>query len=152
MSEQGISEQKQSGIDGERFAIELARLASDDKCSEVVVLDVRGLSQITDYLVIASGTSDRQEMTVLSHAQEYAESVGQRALGVHRDTSATWLLADFVSVVLHVFEPNTRANYDLEMLWGDARRVKWERDGTPAPVDRNRAGLTADDIPDSKGR
>ena len=43
------------------------------------------------------------------------------------DDRASWLLADFVDVIVHVFEPNTRAHYDLEMLWGDAPRLEWER-------------------------
>jgi ribosome-associated protein len=52
------------------------------------------------------------------------------------------VIADFVDVVVHLFEPNTRAYYDLEMLWGDAPRVVWEREGD----DRNRAGLRRDDV------
>ena len=113
----------------EQFAIELARLFADDKCTQVVVLDVRGLSPITDYLVIASGTSDRQMRSVLDHAGELAEERGVSPFSVGKDTGAHWLIADFVDVVTHIFEPNTRAHYDLEMLWGDAREVDWARPG-----------------------
>jgi len=115
--------------DAEHFAIELARLFSDDKCTQVVVLDVRGLSPITNYLVIASGTSERQMRSVLDHAVELAEQSGVAAHGLTRDAGAHWLIADFVDVVAHLFEPNTRAHYDLEMLWGDARNVAWPRPG-----------------------
>ncbi len=120
------------------FAIEAARMLDDDKCTDIVVLDVSGLSHITDYLVIGTGTSERQMRSVILHVQELGEEQGFRAFRSSADDRATWLLADFVDVVVHVFEPNTRAHYDLEMLWGDAGRVEWARKGSRA---RNRAGL-----------
>lgn len=127
---------------GEAFAVETARLLSDDKCTDVVVLDVRGLSQVTDFLVIGSGTSDRQMHSVIMHVEELGQRHGQRLFRSNRDDRATWLLADFSDVIVHLFEPNTRAHYDLEMLWGDAKRPAWERRGKDS---RNRAGLSADD-------
>ena len=109
------------------FAVEIARLAHDDKCEDVLLLDVRGLSQITDYLVIASGTSERQMRSVLDHLKELGDATGHVAFRTNADQGGTWLLTDFVDVVVHVFEPNTRAHYDLEMLWGDAPRIDWRR-------------------------
>jgi ribosome-associated protein len=109
------------------FAIEAARLASDDKCTNVMLLDVRGLSQIADFILIASGTSDRQMRSVLDHIDELGGKTGFSMLRSNTDERATWLLADFVDVIVHLFEPNTRAHYDLEMMWGDAPRVEWER-------------------------
>lgn len=129
------------------FAIEVARSCRDDKCEDVLVLDVRELSQVTDYIVLASGTSDRQMRSVLRHVQELGDRQGMQAFRSHADERATWLLADFVDVVVHLFEPNIRAHYDLEMLWGDAPRVAWER---PDQVDRDRAGLTAGGARDAK--
>lgn len=109
------------------FAVEVARLAHDDKCEDVLLLDVRGLSQITDFLVLASGTSDRQMRAVLEHVKKLGDSTGHPSFRTNTDQGGTWLLADFVDVVVHVFEPNTRAHYDLEMLWGDAPRLDWRR-------------------------
>jgi|RhiMethySRZTD1v2_1073278.scaffolds.fasta_scaffold2374105_1 ribosome-associated protein len=109
------------------FAIESARLLADDKCEDVLVLDVRGISQITDFIVIGTGTSERQMRSTLSHLDDLGAEHGFNAFGTSDDSRATWLLADFVDVVVHVFEPNTRAHYDLEMLWGDSKRVPWER-------------------------
>lgn len=109
------------------LAVELARLFQDDKCTDVVVLDVRGVSPLTDFLVIGSGTSERQMASVLDHAVELVEQRGGEAFGVTKDPGTLWLIADFVDVVAHLFEPNTRAVYDLEMLWGDAKRVQWQR-------------------------
>ena len=121
------AEARERGGPSEELAIEIARLFHDDKCTEVVVLDVRGMSPLTDYLVVGSGTSERQMASVLDHAVEIVEKRGGRAFGVTKDAGTLWLIADFVDVVAHLFEPNTRAVYDLEMLWGDARRVEWER-------------------------
>ncbi len=119
------------GAGGRAFAIEAARIARDDKCEHVLVLDVTTLSQVTDFLVIASGTSDRQMASVLQHIVELARERGFEPFGRDCDASSTWLLADYVDVVVHLFEPNTRAHYDLEMLWGDAPRVPWEPDDAP---------------------
>lgn len=109
------------------FAIEAARMLADDKCDEVLVLDVRTLSQVTDYIVLGSGTSERQMGSAIAHVQDMGAQRGYDAFGTSSDTAAAWVLADFVHVVVHLFEPNTRAHYDLEMLWGDAPRVDWAR-------------------------
>jgi ribosome-associated protein len=117
--------------DAREFAIEAARLLADDKCEDVIVLDVRKVSQVSDYIVIGSGTSERQMRSVLSHVEDMGQETGFTAFRTTDDDRATWLLADFVHVVVHVFEPNTRAHYDLEMLWGDADRIPWERSSRP---------------------
>jgi ribosome-associated protein len=115
------------------FAIEAARLAADDRCEDVIVLDVRQLSQVTDYLIIGSGTSERQMRAVLHHVEDLGAEMGFPAFRSSVDERASWLLADFVDVVVHIFEPNTRAHYDMEMLWGDAARVPWERPADERP-------------------
>lgn len=117
------------------FAVACARLLRDDKCQHIVVLDVRGLSEVTDYVLVASGTSDRQMNAALDDVSELGESHGRTAFRTSKDDRSTWLLADFVDVVIHLFEPNTRAYYDLEMLWGDAAKVNWRRPGDPANPD-----------------
>lgn len=109
------------------FAIEVARLLHDDHCEDVLIYDVRGLSPITDYLVIASGTSDRQIQAVASHVSDLAQQHGMSRFGTDRDEAATWLVLDFVEVMVHLFEPTTRAHYDLEMMWGDAPQISWRR-------------------------
>jgi ribosome-associated protein len=120
------------------FAVEAARLIRDDKCEDVVVLDVNRHSQVTDYLIIGSGTSERQMRSVLQHVEELGAKRGFNAFRSHTDERSTWLLLDFVDVVVHLFEPNIRAHYDLETLWSDAKRVDWER---PDQMKRDRAGL-----------
>jgi ribosome-associated protein len=127
-----------SSSDTLSFAIEAARMVRDDKCEDVVLLDVRELSQVTDYIIIASGSSDRQMHSVLRHVEELARTRRLPAFRSNADERSTWLLVDFVDLVVHLFEPNTRAHYDLEMLWGDAPRIAWER---PDQLQRDRAGL-----------
>lgn len=107
-----------------RLAIELALALRDDKCTNLVVLDVRELSQVADYIVIGSGTSDRQMNAAIKDVEEIAPGLGAGACKTNGDDRSTWLLADLVDVVVHLFEPMTRAHYDLEMMWGDAPRVE----------------------------
>ncbi len=120
------------------FAVDAARLLADNKCTDVVVLDVTAVSTMSDYIIVASGTSDRQ---MKSTADDVGELWTKRNYAPYRtdvDDRSTWIVVDFVDVVVHIFEPNTRAHYDLEMLWADAGRLEWER---PDQMNRNRAGL-----------
>jgi len=108
------------------FAVECARLLVADKCEHVLVLDVRGRSQVAEYVIVGSGTSDRQMNSAIDDAVELGERYGFPAMRTNKDDRSTWLLADFVDVIAHLFEPNTRAYYDIETLWGDAPRVDWK--------------------------
>ena len=120
------------------FAIEAARLLSDDKCTDIVVLDVSKLTSLPDFIIIGSGTSDRQMRSVLDDVAELGTATGHTIAHQSIDDRATWVLADFFDVVIHLFEPNTRAYYDLEMMWGDAPKVAWERAPGDKPKPRNR--------------
>ena len=109
------------------FAVETARLAADLNCRDVLILDVSDDSPLTRFLVIATGTSDRQMRSVAEDVAVLGKPLGFRRYGGEADAAATWIVADFVDVVVHLFEPNTRGFYDLEMLWGDAPHVSWHR-------------------------
>ncbi len=126
-------------ISSQELAIELARLAHDDKCTDIVVLDVRGLSPISDFVIVASGTSDRQMRAVADHAEDEGAKHGHHAYRSSKDPRALWLLIDFSDVVIHIFEPNTRAHYDIEMMWGDAKRVPWKRAESKKSLSKSRA-------------
>ena len=110
-----------------QFAIELARIAHDNKSENVVGLDLRGISQVTDFVLICTGTSERQMRAVAEQAIEYGKKVGERPYGVAGFDAAAWILLDYVDVVLHVFAKTYRDYYDLELLWGDAPRIDWAR-------------------------
>ena len=112
-----------------RFAEEAARLLKDDKCEDVVLLDVRGVSPMTDFILIGTGTSDRQMRSAMNHLEELAAEQGVPPYRRGTDEDAIWLVCDFIDLVVHLFEPNARAHYDIESLWHDARPVAWEREG-----------------------
>lgn len=112
------------------FAVEAARIAADSKAENVRVLDLRGVSGLADFFVLATGTSDRQMRATLDRISDYAVASGRRAFRAPDVRSTTWILADYVDVVVHVFDREHREYYDLDGLWGDVPRVNWER---PAP-------------------
>lgn len=113
--------------DARQFAIELARIAADLKSSDVLALDLRGISPVTDITVIATGTSDRQMRGVANALVDYGKKVGRRPIGFAGYESAAWIVVDFIDVVAHVFAKPYREYYDLELLWGDAPRIEWAR-------------------------
>ncbi len=110
------------------FVIEAARLLADRHCENVVLLDVRGLSQVCDYVLIGSGTSDRQMKSLAEDLEDLGMANDNPVFRSSRDTSLTWIVIDFVDLVAHLFEPNQRAYYDLESLWSDAESVHWRRE------------------------
>lgn len=110
-----------------QFAIEAARLLHDRRCEDVILLDVGGLSQVCDFVLIGSGTSDRQMKSVAQELEDLAQAMDQGVFRAARDDGVTWIVTDFVDLVVHLFEPNQRAYYDLESLWSDAARVEWRR-------------------------
>jgi len=110
-----------------QFAIDAARLLVNTRCHNVVVMDVTGISPVTDFLIFATGTSARQMKTACDEVQEFGAPRGFQALSAHSDMG-NWTCVDLVDVVVHVFSPESRAYYDLENLWGDGRRVNWQEE------------------------
>lgn len=133
------------------LALDIAASLEGNKCADVLVLDLRDRSPITDYFVIASGTSDRQMHAACEHVVELAEARSESLYRSNLDAERSdWLILDFVDVVVHVLMPEARRHYDIEMLWGDAPRLRRPAlDPPKAESKRNRAGLTdADVLPD----
>jgi len=107
------------------LAIEAARIAHGRHATDVCVLDLRGISPVTDYFVILTGTSNRQMRSLADEIAAAAATAGHRLFGAAGADSATWILLDFVDVVVHLFDETHRGYYDLELIWGDAPRVRW---------------------------
>jgi ribosome-associated protein len=105
------------------FALAAAQLAKSRHCSDIVVLDLRGMSPATDYFVIATGTSDRQMRTVADEISQEARERGMQRFGRAGYERGRWILLDFVDVVIHIFDRENREYYDLELLWGDAKKL-----------------------------
>jgi len=120
-----------------RLAVQMARVCAENRCRGVVALDLRRLSPVTEFFVIATGTSPRQMRAVAQHVADAGKALGDAPFGVEgvetSDTAAAirWVLIDFVDVVVHLFSDASRGYYDLELLWGDAPRVDWQKGWTP---------------------
>ena len=89
----------------------------DLKAREVRVLDVRGLTTVTDYMVIASGTSDRHVRSIADRLVEKAATKGETPLGVEGQEGGEWVLVDLQDVIVHIMQPRVREFYKLENLW-----------------------------------
>jgi ribosome-associated protein len=114
----------------------VARLALSKKAGEVVIMDLRGLTTMTDFFVICSADSDVQIRAIAEAVDDGMEKKGAAAW--HKESgSSSWVLLDFVDVVVHIFHRNTRAYYNLEKLWGDAKiRKVTDAPARKAPVRR----------------
>jgi ribosome-associated protein len=109
-------------------ALELARniadVIADQKGENVVLLDIQGVSILADYFVIASATSERQMGAIIEDVRLKAkQALEARPLRVEGKPASGWVLVDYGSVVVHLFTPESRAYYDLEGLWREARVV-----------------------------
>jgi len=103
-----------------------AREAYARRGEEIEVYDLRGVTDIADFFVIASGESRRQLQAIASGMQEAAGELDEKLLGLEGLDVGNWILLDFGDCVVHLFQKDVRRFYDLDMLWGDAPRVKWE--------------------------
>jgi ribosome-associated protein len=97
---------------------DLAVAALEDlKGRDIVVLDVRKLTGVTDYMVFCTGNSDRQVKSLANNVEVEAKKAGVKPLGTEGEQGGDWVLVDFGDVVVHVMQAETRAFYDLERLW-----------------------------------
>lgn len=97
-----------------------ARACLDNKANDVVLLDLHGVTDMTDYFVIASGTSDTHVRSIAEHVVAEMAAAGIRARAAEGAAHGRWVVLDFVDFVVHVFHPSLRSFYQLERLWGDA--------------------------------
>lgn len=98
--------------------------AQGKKALDIVVMDLRGMTAITDYFIICSGRSSRQVMAIAEHIQKEMRNNHTRPLGVEGAGSGHWILLDYDHVVIHVFYDPIRRFYNLEGLWSDVPRIQ----------------------------
>ena len=112
-------------MDSKKLAQLCRDFADNRKAENIVILDVRDLSSVTDYFVIASGTSEPHLRAVVHEITDrLRDDHGLRALRADGSTQGAWVVLDFFDVIVHVMRADVRERYDLEGLWGDAARVK----------------------------
>jgi ribosome-associated protein len=110
--------------DSQRTAVAAARAAQEKKAEEVALLDLREVSGYADFIIICSGTSDRQLEAIAEGVTQELKGQGRRVIGSEGERGGRWVLLDFGDVVVHVFHRDERAHYDLEGLWADAPRIE----------------------------
>ncbi len=111
----------------------------EKKAEDIVILDLRGVSDVCDFFVIASGASDVQVKALGRHLRRKLDGMGHDPAHVEGQDTGTWVLLDYFDVVVHVFHEDTRQYYQLERLWDDARRLDLGPDwfGDPAVAARH---------------
>jgi ribosome-associated protein len=108
-------------------AILAAQAAADCRGQQIVILDMRAVSALFDFFVIASGTSRRQLMAMADEIDRVlTEKTNAVRLGIEGEGESRWILLDYGDLVVHLFDPETRAYYALEELWSDAALVQFE--------------------------
>ncbi len=115
-------------MDSRKLALLCRDLAENRKAENIVVLDVREISSVTDYFVIASGTSEPHLRAIIDEISDKLRedhNVAPRA--VDGTLQAAWVVLDFFDVIVHVMRQDVRDRYDLETLWGDAPRLRPRR-------------------------
>lgn len=90
----------------------------DIKARDIAVMNVKKLTSMTDYMVVASGDSNRQTRALSDNVQKKLKELGAQVLGVEGEETGEWVLVDLGAVVVHIMQPKVREYYNLEQLWG----------------------------------
>jgi ribosome-associated protein len=112
-------------MDSRKLALLCRELADNKKAEDIVILDVRELSSVTDYFVIAAGTSEPHLRAIVDEIQgQIREDHHVRPRAMDGALQTGWIVLDYFDVIVHVMRRDVRQRYDLETLWGDAPRVR----------------------------
>jgi ribosome-associated protein len=126
------------------LAEEIARVADQKQANDIVILDLRGISSITDFFVICSGTSKPHLRAIRDEIKEQLRSTHNRApRGVDGKMDSQWTVLDYGDVIVHVFHPERRDFFSLEANWSDAPRIEWQAKPLPAGRARSTGQPTA---------
>ncbi len=108
-------------------AVLCARVGEDNKARDIVVLDMRSVTPLYDFLVLMTGNSRRQIHTLAEEIDAELRALGEVRLSIEGYEASKWVVQDYGDLVVHVFDPDTRQYYGLEDLWADAPRLDWAR-------------------------
>jgi ribosome-associated protein len=112
-------------MDSKKLAVRCRELAENKKAENVVILDVRKISTITDYFVVVTGTSEPHLRAIVHEITDVLrEEENLRPRAVDGDIRTPWQVLDYFDVIVHIMRPDMREKYDLESLWGDAPRLQ----------------------------
>jgi ribosome-associated protein len=107
----------------EALARRLAAIADDKNATDLVALDVRPLVSYTDYLVICTARNERQAKAIHDEVNQQLKGEGWLPARIEGEREAEWVLMDYLDAVLHIFTPELRERYRLEVLWGEAQKL-----------------------------
>jgi ribosome-associated protein len=110
-----------------QLALLAAETCDEKKAKEIIVLDVRKITTISDYFIVCSTTNERQARAIAEGMRMKMKELGRREMGVEGIDDARWVLQDFGDIVLHIFHESQREFYDIEGLWADAKQVRWKK-------------------------
>jgi ribosome-associated protein len=115
-------------MDSRKLALLCREFADNKKAEDIVILDVRELSSVTDYFVIASGTSEPHLRAIVDEiTDKLRQEHEERPRAVDGALKTAWVVLDYFDVIVHVMRQDVRERYDLETLWGDAPRLRPKR-------------------------
>jgi ribosome-associated protein len=101
-------------------------VAADHKARDILILDMRSITPLYDFFVLATGASRRQIHTLAEEIDAAMHQEGETRLGIEGYEASKWIVQDYGDIVVHVFDPDARRYYALEELWADAPRIDWE--------------------------
>ena len=113
-------------LPGLQKAEQISAIASEGKAEDIVILDLRELSNITDYFVIFSGTSPVHLRALGDRIEKQMREIGIKPGQTDGERGAGWMVFDYGNVIVHAMIKDSRQLFDLERLWGDAPRIDWE--------------------------
>jgi len=123
-------------MDSKKLALLCRELADNRKAENIVILDLRELSSVTDYFVICTGTSEPHLRAIVDEiADQLREEHAVRPRAMDGTLQTAWIVLDFFDVIVHVMRGDVREHYDLEGLWGDAPRVRARRAARAKPLE-----------------
>ncbi len=117
-------------MDSRKLALICRELADNKKAEDIVILDVHELSTVTDYFVLASGTSEPHLRAIVDEiSDKLRDEYDVRPRAIDGTFQAAWVVLDYFDVIVHLMREDVRERYDLETLWGDAPRLKPRKRG-----------------------
>lgn len=119
-----LSSEVKGTLESKEIAQLFAQIADNKKAEDIVILDLRRLTFFTEFFVICSGINPRQLQAIVDEIGKEAKERGLSKLAIEGYREARWILLDYGDVIMHLFNKEARHFYDLELLWGDAPRVK----------------------------
>jgi ribosome-associated protein len=108
-------------MEGYALAKRITELALEKKGGDISIVDLRGITSSFDFFVVITGSVDQHVRALADHIRKELSRQGEKPIGYEGQSNLRWVLLDYVDVVVHIFDPETRDYYKLESIWNDAK-------------------------------